>query len=295
MKRLEALLLLLSACACANTREAREAATEPAPATADRPPKPRVSPEEAPRFVAVIAARHTANVTSQVEGVLRSVDVRLGDFVAAGTPLASIDDRPLRDSLAAARATTAMRGAEARVAALRARHAAAESERHDRLRREGLVSEQAREAANSTGAEAAAELAKAQAAAREARAELSRAERSLAETVVRAPVAGLIATRLVDPGNEVRRGDLIVRIVAKETPWIRFGLPATQRDELEVGDPIEFTSIDRKIVVEGSISQIAPDVDPLSELVFAEATLSAPPGDGLYPGLGGYVTAHPQR
>jgi HlyD family secretion protein len=240
--------------------------------------------------VAVIAARHTASVTSQVEGTLLSVDVRLGDFVATGDKLATIDDRPMREAAAAARASAAVRGAEARVAAVRARHAAAELQRQQRLQREGLVSAQAREAAEAVRAETKAELEKALAAAREAAAALESAERSLTQAVVRAPVPGLIATRFVDPGNEVRRGDALVRIVARETPWIRFGMPASRRESVKVGDAVEFASIDRRFVVPGRISHVAPDVDPLSELVIAEAALEAAVETGLYPGLGGYVS-----
>jgi RND family efflux transporter MFP subunit len=252
---------------------------------------PNSTHREDVRFTAVISARHIANVSAQVEGTLKTVAVRLGESVAVGDVLATIDNRMPRQAAAAARAIADMRKAAARAALARARHSAAELDRGLKLQGSGLVSEQALETLRSAHADAQAEIVQAQAASREALALLAQAQRSLEWTVVRAPVAGTIALRFVDPGNQVHRDEALVRIVADDAPWIRFGMPARERDLVGVGDAITFVSVDGTLRTPAEVVHIAPDVDPLSELVLAEGSFTQHLLPSLYPGFAGYVVA----
>jgi hypothetical protein len=53
---------------------------------------------------AIVAPAHSARVQPEVAGVIREVDVRVGDSVRQGTVLARLDDWQYRDALAAAQA-----------------------------------------------------------------------------------------------------------------------------------------------------------------------------------------------
>ncbi len=268
----------------------------PVPATKLNPPsapapssKPTTAAAAEPaRFTAVISARHIANVSAQVEGTLKSVDVRLGDQVREGDVIATIDDRLLRQAAAAARAVADTRNGALRAALAHSQHAAAEVERGLKLQSSGLVSQQALETLKSEHATAQTDILQTQGARREALALLEQAQRNLEWTVVRAPVAGTIALRFADPGNQVHRDEALVRIVADEAPWIRFGVPATERGRVAVGDAITFVSADGTLRAPAHVVHIAPDVDPLSELMLAEGSLAA--GEPtLHPGFAGYV------
>jgi RND family efflux transporter MFP subunit len=247
------------------------------------------------RFTAVISARHIANVSAQVEGTLRSVNVRLGQTVNEGDVIATIDDRILRQVAAAARAVADTRGAQVRASLGRAKHSASELERGLKLQSSGLVSQQALETLKSDHASAQAEVLQTQAASREALALLEQAQRNLEYAVVRAPVAGTVALRFVDPGNQVHREQALVRVVADEAPWIRFGIPAQERSHLKVGDAIKFVNLDGSLEAPAHVVHIAPDVDPLSELVLAEGSLASTNEAALFPGSAGYVIAERKR
>lgn len=286
-----AMLTLLPWRGCAEANEA-SAGRAPVAAKASGAPSAAASAQPA-RFTAVISARHVANVAAQVEGTLRTVDVRLGDKVNEGDVIATIDDRLLRQAAAAARAVADTRSAAVRAALARAQHAAAELERGLKLQGEGLVTQQALATLKSADSEAQAEVLGAEAERREALALLDRAQRSLEWAVVRAPVSGTVALRFADPGNQVHLEQALVRIVADEAPWIRFGIPAEQRAQVAVGDAVTFVSLDGARGAAAHVVHIAPDVDPLSELVLAEGSLADPDMD-LKPGVAGYVVAaHP--
>jgi RND family efflux transporter MFP subunit len=280
---------LLAMVACGQPRTPSKPEVTSVPSAASEAPGEQPK-NESDRIVAVVAAKHTASVTAQVEGTLLSVDVRLGDAVEAGDRLATIDNRPLKEAVSAAAAVWEMRRAEANMAVLGSRHATEELEREGRLHSEGLVTGRSHATARSASEQAEAKVKQAQAAAKEAGALFAQAQRSLEQSVVSAPVAGIVASRFVDPGNEVRLGEPIVRLVAPGTPWIRFGVPTHLRDRISVGDEVTFTSVDGKQEFQVTVSHLAPDVDPLSELVLGEASLTREPSAEVYPGLGGYVT-----
>ncbi|HKY36111.1 MAG TPA: efflux RND transporter periplasmic adaptor subunit [Polyangiaceae bacterium] len=281
--------LLFGAGGCNRGRSPVSEAKPPPPvAPADAAP---VAAAEQLSFIAVISARHIANVSAQVEGTLRSVNVRLGESVREGDVIATIDDRLLRHMAAAARAVADTRSAQARASLGRAQHSASELERGLKLQSSGLVSQQVLETLQSDHESARTEVLQTQAASREALALLEQAERSLEFAVVRAPVTGTVALRFVDPGNQVHREEALVRIVADEAPWIRFGIPAQHRERLKVGDAITFVSLDGALKAPAQVVHIAPDVDPLSELVLAEGSLAATNQAALFPGSAGYVLA----
>jgi RND family efflux transporter MFP subunit len=284
------LFVLSSAAAgCNRGRNSVSEAKRPAPvATASVAP---VVATEPLRFTAVISAKHIANVSAQVEGTLRSVNVRLGESVREGDVIATIDDRQLRQMAAAARAVADSRAAQVRASLGRAQHSASELERGLKLQSTGLVSEQVLETLKSDHASAQAEVLQSQAASREALALLEQAQRNLEYAVVRAPVGGTVALRFVDPGNQVHREEALVRIVADEAPWIRFGIPAQERGRLKVGDAITFVSLDGVLKAPAQVAHMAPDVDPLSDLVLAEGSLASGHEAALFPGSVGYVLA----
>src|SRR4051812_19749760 len=55
-------------------------------------------------YLAVAVARHAVEVTAELDGELHSLDVAVGDPVAPGTRIATIETREIGDQLASARA-----------------------------------------------------------------------------------------------------------------------------------------------------------------------------------------------
>jgi multidrug efflux pump subunit AcrA (membrane-fusion protein) len=165
------------------------------------PPAARVAATVAPPFAAQVSGtgltetgRGNIAIGTPVAGVVAAVHVRVGDAVAAGAPLFSIDDRALRADLAVARAKVA----EAEVARAQPEH-----------RRAFLASLRGRDAgavSRQMTSDAADQAHAAEAALAAARAEAERIAVDLERTVVRAPSAGRVLQVNVRAGEFAEGG-----------------------------------------------------------------------------------------
>jgi len=85
------------------------------------------------------------------------------------------------------------------------------------------------------------ELAALEAELEEARAELRLAGIALADAVVRAPVAGIVGNREVQPGEYVRAGTHLLSIVPTTGMWVEANYKETQIDTMRAGQRAFFT------------------------------------------------------
>jgi RND family efflux transporter MFP subunit len=138
-------------------------------------------------------------LNSQVEAVVAEVLVRPGESVAAGQLLARLDTAELQN-LAASRAATLERSrAELKLAEKnRARSAD--------LLKQHFISPNSYDATENSYAVAVAQV-------KADEAQLSIAQRSLANATVRAPFAGVISDRVVDPGARVTANQKLFGLV----------------------------------------------------------------------------------
>ncbi len=138
-------------------------------------------------------------VASRTAGVVREVDVLEGDHVAKGQVLARQEDDAPRLAVQTAEANLA--NAQALLGTTRVQLAAAERE-HARLSGlAGVVSRQQIDQAADAVASAKANLDQEQAAVQVQAAQLGEARYRLEETIVRAPVDGVIVRRYANPGT----------------------------------------------------------------------------------------------
>jgi membrane fusion protein (multidrug efflux system)/multidrug efflux system membrane fusion protein len=271
-------------------------------AACGRDPGPRAAPPDAaaaapvepapaapPPWIGVIASAEVVDVAPPFEGMLDTVAVRPGDVVAAGQVLARLDDRPLREELAAAKA--AVREARARAPGVevdlaRARHRV---ELEERSVAEGtsaqVVLDEARfalERAVAAGGEVRAAIAQAQT-------RVDRAQRRLAEAAVRAPFAGTVGARYQDPGAAVGPETPIARVIGGAGVRLRFAVLPEEARALAPGHRV-IAEVDTLAAPIGAVvEQIAPEVDQASQLVFVDAALDAGAVTGLQPGLAARV------
>lgn len=131
-------------------------------------------------------AYETSDVRPQVNGLIRARLFTEGDMVRAGQPLYSIDPAPYQAAVASARA--ALSRARANIAST-----AALARRYGELVKINAIARQEYENAQTSAAQAQADVAAQQAALRTAQIDLSR-------TTVRAPIAGRIGRSLVTTG-----------------------------------------------------------------------------------------------
>jgi RND family efflux transporter MFP subunit len=240
-------------------------------------------------WIGVIAPAEAVDVAPPFDGVLADVKVRPGDVVVAGEVVAVLDERPLREELAAARAAmreTRARGPRIAVEIQSARHRV---ETEERAVADGasarVVLEEARfalQAAEAAGGEIAAAVAQAQT-------RVDRAKARLGETALRAPFAGVVGARYRDAGASVGPRAPVLRMIGGGGLRLRFAVAPEAARALSAGAKL-IAEIDTMVSpVTAIVEQIAPEVDQPSQMVFVDAALDLATSAGLQPGLAARV------
>jgi len=203
-----------------------------------------------------LRARREVRILVQEEGRLVDLPFHEGDRVERGTTLLRLDDRLLR-------AQWKRLQAERRQAEL-------DLQRLSRLEGSGVVTEEA--------------LARARTAVDVARADEELLHIRLDHTVVEAPFAGVVTTRLAEPGDVIQRFDHVLTLVDLGSLVTEITVSELLLPALAVGDPAQ-VRIDAlgRASHSGSILRIHPSVDAATRRGVVEVALEPPPS-GARPG-----------
>jgi RND family efflux transporter MFP subunit len=246
-------LLGLAACAKTagdGTASAATASTKPAVAVAVSP----VSTGDLTSAVEVIGSlspKFSADVKSEVTGVVRAVYVTQWVPVRKGAPLARLDTLETDAGLEALRAVVA----QASVAESRARR---EHERAIQLRQYGLITQQALDDAKSA-------LEAAEAATKAAQAQVRTGEARLSKSSIVAPMDGVVAERNVSVGDRVENmggNSSMFRIVDNRLLDLTVTVPSSDLPAVRPGQRLAFTTdaVPGR-TFEGKVMFINPAVD----------------------------------
>jgi membrane fusion protein, multidrug efflux system len=184
-----------------------------------------------PRYLRVtgeLQGMQDAQVAADTEGKVTEAPVERGSLVKAGDILAKVDERTAEISL---------REAEASVALARARLALA---RNEAERNAPLVETKAIADADFRKLEADQAAREAELAIAVAQCDLAR--KTLADSVIRAPFAGLVAERYVQPGEYVSANTRIARVVEVTRLRLVLNVPETAVGRVREGQSVEFTT-----------------------------------------------------
>lgn len=207
-------------------------------------------------------------------GLVTRVLVEPGAWVRAGQVLATVDrsvQAQTADSLAA----------QVRVARADARIAQTELDRSQQLVERGFVSKADidRKSATRDAANARVRVAEAQLAETQAR------NRRLD---IRAPAAGLVLTRSVEPGQVVSSGSgVLFRLAMGGQMEMRAQLSEADLSAVRAGVPAEVVPVGDTRVFKGEVWQVSPVIDPQTRQGIARIALSYDPA--LRPG--GFASA----
>jgi membrane fusion protein (multidrug efflux system) len=219
----------------------------------ETPVSVRVSPVGSGSAAAFVPARvvpvQEAEVATRLAGTIASVSVDVGERVAAGATLATLDDADLRARIRAARGQAEL--------------ARRTFQRVENLARDGAASPQELD-------EARARLSAAEGAAADA-------EAQGAYAVVRAPFAGTVTARMVDAGDMAAPGMPLMRLASGEVKVVA-DLPAERARSLEVGQAVEVEV--GGTVLPGRILRVVQALDPASQRIRVEARVDGSPLPG---------------
>lgn len=210
--------------------------------------------ETGPLVSGTLEAAQSATVRAQVGGTVRTVGPELGQSVTRGTVLARIDARGLGDVASSTRTQVAAARAQLEVARR-------EAERTRTLVEAGAIARRELEQAET-------QVAAHQAALGQALAQRATAQQQLDDTVVRAPVSGVVAQREVNAGDVVAPGATLYQIIDPSSVRLSASVPSDQLGALAVGQPVRFTVHgypDQTFT--GALSRIAPAADPATKQV----------------------------
>ncbi len=241
-----------------------------------------------------VQPRDRVSLSSQINGFVESVTVRPGDTAAAAQVLVTLDSREAESQKAAAQAAIneAQEGlAEARNAeqmamsqqeAARANARLAEETfgRFQKLFEARSVSPQELDEVRTRRDAASAELATRETAVSaaqsrirqveakigQAKAQLQRAEVLVGWTVIRAPSAGRIVKRLVDPGTAIFPGSPLLVLESLTPPQVVADLPSRQAGSLRTGLAVRVLA-ESDVALEGRVTEIVPVSDTGSHTV----------------------------
>jgi RND family efflux transporter MFP subunit len=192
-------------------------------------------------------------VRAEIGGAIVDVGAEEAQTVAKGALLARIETRTLEESRQSA--ASSLRSAENQLAVARR-----ETERTERLVEAGALAARELDLARNAVASAEAVVA-------DARSRLASAERTLGDTVVRAPFAGIVAARSVNLGDVVAPGTELFRIIDPSSMRLEASVPSEDLSVLRVGAAVEFRVRGYDRPFEGRIARISPQADATTRQV----------------------------
>lgn len=203
---------------------------------------------------ATLRADRAATVIARTRGVVERLAVEEGDTVAAGQPLAYLEDD--EQAIAAARSKTTEETARR------------EHERLSGLYERGLVSVDEYESSRRDAEDAQHAL------------ELDELE--LSRTVIRAPIAGVVVTRHLDVGATVSDGTPVYDLADVDPLYADINIPERHVMQLGPGQAVLLTADATGTEASAVIERIAPAVDPATGTV--KVTVAVQGRSGLRPG-----------
>ena len=227
---------------------ASTSAAQPAPAAPTAAVASARPPERSRSWVGIVLANRSVDVSPRTASLVRTTNVRAGDVVKKGTPLATLEARDKASAL--------------RAAAAAHRNQAARTARSRVLRAEAAISIEEAENAEFEAARQSAEL------------DLARV--FVDDAIVRAPFDGIIVARFVEPGTHVAAGTPMFRMIDKGGARLRFGVPIAVADTLTPGQSVGFVNPALGGPTGAArITSISPELDRSVGLVVIEAEAGA--------------------
>lgn len=227
-----------------------------------------------PRFLRVtgqLQAEWDAMVASDAAGKVESTPVERGAVVKAGDVLVKLDERVAQMTLREAEASVVLAKAQSELSG-------SELQRNQPLAESKAIAQADFNRLRTDTAAKEAQLAAAQA-------RRDMAEKALKDAVIPTPFAGTVAERLVSPGEYVRPGQAVARVVDTATLRLVVNVPEAAVGKVKPGQLVEFSvSAYPKVSFQGKINFIGAAVREASRDLLVEAAVDNQDGR-LKPGL----------
>ena len=211
-----------------------------------------------------LRALNQANVKAKVGGEVREVLVREGEAVRAGQVLIRMDASDYEARAGQARGALAAARGQLAIAA-KAR------DNNQALLDKGFISKNAFDNAQSQYDIARANV-------DSARAALDVAQKALDDTVIKAPIAGLVASRTVQPGEKVSPDNRLLDVVDLDQMELEAAVPASEIMHVSLGQDVLVRVEGMPQPFAGKVVRISPSTLPGSRSILVYIRLDNPQG-----------------
>ncbi len=212
-----------------------------------------------------LVAVEDADVAAEAAGTVSRIGADRGDTVQKGDALLFLDTAT--SALQAREATASVASAEVQV-----RQAETDCARARTLADAGGLSTADRDRLLSQCEQGARQLEAAQA-------RLALAQTALARGTVRAPFGGVVAERLVSPGDYVTPGRPVMKVVSLDPLRLELSVPERAASEVSAGAQIQFTVTDQPgRTFEARVDRVSPALRERTRDLIVEATVANPDG-----------------
>lgn len=221
--------------------------------------------QSGPTVSGALMPEREAAVHAQVGGSVLQTHADEGQSVRAGQTLARIEAGGLQDVYLSARAGVTAASNSADVARR-------ELARSEKLLAAGAIAERDMEQARRSAIAANAALADAQA-------RLATARKQVGNTVITAPISGIVSERPISAGDVVQTGALLFTVVDPSSMRLEGAVPAEQLAQVKIGAPVTFTVNGYPgRTFEGKVTRVNPTADPATRQV--RIMISIPNAEG---------------
>jgi multidrug efflux system membrane fusion protein len=214
-----------------------------------------------------LKAVNSAMIKARVAGELLGLTVREGDFVKAGQVVARIDASELQSRVRQARQQAESAKGQVDVAER-------QFDNNKGLVDQGFISKTALDTS-------LANLNSAQATYRAAQAAIEIATKSLDDTVLKSPIDGQVAQRLVQPGERVGIDAKIIEVVDLRQLELEASLGAQESMDVRVGQSADLQIEGSANIVRAKVARINPSAQAGSRSVLVYLSLDNPGGTAL--------------
>ena len=211
-----------------------------------------------------------ASVKARIAGDVREVLVREGEAVSAGQVIVKLDATEYAARVAQARGNLNSALAQLDIA-LKSR------DNNAALVDKGFISKNAFDNSASQFAAAKANVDASQAA-------LDIVQKSLNDTIIRAPIAGLVSVRSVQPGEKVSADNKLIDIVNLQKMEMEASVPASDVARVAIGQSVRLNIEGMSETFEGKVVRINPSTQAGSRS-FSVYVQVANPGNQLRAGM----------
>ncbi len=241
------------------------------------------------QLTGVVKAHNQTDIYPEITAPITGVAVNNGDFVEAGQILVRLRDTEARERLRQAESGLQITRAQVRQAEANLNRSLMELERVRRLQSRDMETDAALEnmEAEVESAEASLELNLAQQNQAESLIEERRNE--LENTVIRAPINGVVGMRNAEPGQQANPSTQLFMIGDPERMKVEIVLTEAMTGYIEPGHPAVISSPRSDRSVESTITRVSPFLNPVTHTTIAEIEVDNPDGI-LRPGM--FVTVN---